>query len=64
MGTLSGRAKRTGRWIRAQWRAIRHPAGWYDEIDTVYGTETKPSGRTSSGAAGLGMISSGGGGGA
>jgi len=62
MSTLSEGAKRTGRWIRARWHAIRHPAGWYDEIDVVYGTKTKPSGRASSGTAGIGGMIGGGGG--
>ncbi len=64
MSTLAGLVTRTGRWISARWRALRHPAGWYDEIDGAYGTKTKPSGSTSAGTAGLGGVIGGGGGGA
>lgn len=53
--------KRLGGTIHARWRALRHPPGWYDEVDEVYDQETHPDPRKSAGAAGLGGHSSGGG---
>ena len=53
--------KRLSRTIRVRWHALRHPSGWYDEVDEVYGTDTHPDATKSAGAAGIGGHISGGG---
>ncbi len=45
------------------WHWLRHPPGWWDEIDDVYGSHEEPGMRKSAGAAGLGGHLGGGGGG-
>ena len=55
-------AGQVARGIARGWQALRHPPGWYDEIEQVYGKGHTPSGRRSAGAAGLGGHISGGGG--
>jgi len=57
-----GTARQIGRGVTRGWRALRHPAGWYDEIDAVYGTHHAVNGKKSAGVAGLGGHISGGGG--
>ena len=46
--------------IRAGWHWLRHPPGWWDEIDAVYGGHEEPGAVKSAGAAGLGGYISGG----
>jgi hypothetical protein len=42
------------------WHWLRHPPGWWDEIDAVYGGHEEPGASKSAGAAGLGGNISGG----
>ena len=53
--------KRLSRTMHARWHALRHPPGWYDEVNEVYGRDTHPDARKSAGAAGIGGHISGGG---
>ena len=46
--------------IRRGWHWLRHPPGWWDEIDAVYGGHEEPGASKSAGAAGLGGHISGG----
>jgi len=44
------------------WHWVRHPPGWYDEIDAVYDRHTTPDGTKSAATAAIGGMISGGGG--
>lgn len=47
--------------LRERWQALRNPAGWYDEVDDVYGTSTRPGAAKSVGTAAAGGLIGGGG---
>ena len=54
MGRAVALEKRLTRMIHLRWRALRHPPGWYDEVDEVYGAGTHPYPVKSAGTAALG----------
>ena len=53
-------ARRAGQAVKARWRRLRHPAGWYDEVNEVYGRHEGPDGTKAAGTVGLGGHNAGG----
>ncbi len=53
-------ALRVGHVVRAGWHRLRHPPGWYDEVNEVYGRHEGPDGTKAAGTVGLGGHNAGG----